>query len=140
MDKTLILIRHVSGAGSSTLANSYKEICDAARVRCVVAAADQYFEKDGQYNWDATKLHQAHKDCFTKVDNAMFFNVSVVIVTNTFTRPKEMKEYIELATKYNYKLVSMVLEKRHDNTNVHSVPDKTLIDQEKRLLNSLKLR
>jgi 2',3'-cyclic-nucleotide 3'-phosphodiesterase/NEDD4-binding protein 2 len=140
MENTLILIRHVSGAGSSTLANSIKEICDIGRVRCVVAAADQYFEKDGEYKWNPAELFQAHSECQKKVANAMFFKVPVVIVTNTFTSQKDMDAYIQFAEEYHYRLVSFVLENRHGNKDIHNVPEKTLQIQETKIKNSLKLK
>lgn len=140
MDNTLILVRHVSGAGSSTLAETLKSICDIAKVYCVIAAADQYFEKDGKYDWYQEGLRDAHAECYNKVSDALYFKVPLVIVTNTFTSERDMKEYIKLAEEYDYKLVTLVLENRHGNKNVHDVPEKTLIRQELGIKNSLKLQ
>jgi predicted kinase len=44
-------------------------------------------------------------------------------VTNTFTTEKEMKPYLELAEKYDYRVVSMIIENRHGNDSLHGVPE-----------------
>ena len=137
--KILILLRHVSGAGSTTLANiltsnHYPE------EQFSVRSADQYFEdKNGNYNFDATKLYQAHHNCLVGVEDDMIFECELICVTNTFTTEEEISPYLKLALEYKYQVFSLIVEKRHDNPNQHGVPDETLLKQEKRFRNSIKL-
>lgn len=49
-----------------------------------------------------------------------------IVVANTFTQEWEMNPYIELAKKYGYKVISLVVENRHGNKNIHNVPDETI--------------
>jgi hypothetical protein len=49
-----------------------------------------------------------------------------IAVSNTFTQEWEMKDYYELAEKYGYKVVSLIIENRHGNKNIHGVPDDKL--------------
>jgi hypothetical protein len=63
-----------------------------------------------------------------------------VVVSNTLTSEKELKPYIELAEKYGYQIVSLIVENRHGNKSIHDVPDETLERMEVRLKGSIKLR
>lgn len=136
MDKTLIILRGCSGSGKSFFANYLADLAEAE-----VCSADSFFEdENGNYNFDASKLFQAHRQCLKDVEDSMKYDqLSPIIVANTNTREKEIKPYIELANKYNYNVVSLVVENRHGGQNQHNVPEKTLKDQEQRLKNSIKL-
>lgn len=121
MNKSLILTRGIPGSGKSTLAELLSE--DG---KYPVFSADQFFEKDGKYNFDASKLFIAHKQCQSKTEKAMIAETPKIFVANTFTTEKEMKEYFDLASKHGYKVFSVIVENRHGNKNVHSVPAETL--------------
>jgi len=49
-----------------------------------------------------------------------------IAVSNTFTQEWEMEDYYKLAEKYNYKVVSLIVENRHGGKNVHGVPEDKL--------------
>ena len=131
--KTLYLIRGLPGAGKSTLAKTL------VGNEGFHFEADMYFyDKEGNYNFDVTKLHEAHQRCENNVNQIMNYGKSTIVVSNTFTTEKEMKPYMFLAEHYNYKIVSLVVENRHGNKSIHDVPDETLDKMEKRF--SLKLK
>jgi predicted kinase len=112
--KQLILLRGLPGSGKSTLA---KSLGDARHFE-----ADMYFiDEKGNYNFDATKLRSAHEWCRNNVENTMLFGKDVV-VSNTFTQEWEMEPYLALARKYDYKVVSLIVENRHGGINEHGVP------------------
>ncbi len=71
---------------------------------------------------------------------AMDIGYDRVIVSNTSTSEKEIKPYLDLANDYGYQVVSLVVENRHGNDSIHSVPQETRDAQERRLRNSLKLQ
>ena len=133
VDKTVIIVRGVSGAGKSTFANIVAE-------PKVVCTADDYFEQGGGYNFDPTKLGHAHKQSMDKFDKALVDpNVANIVVANTNTKPRDYKHYVDMANKAGVKVIYVVLEKRHDNPNVHNVPDEALQRQHDALKNDLKL-
>ena len=106
----------------------------------MVCTADDYFEQNGQYNFDATKLGAAHKQSMDKFDKALMDpNVANIVVANTNTKPRDYKHYVDQAAKVGAKVIYVVLEKRHDNPNVHNVPDEALQRQHDNLINNLKL-
>lgn len=138
--RILFLLRGVSGAGKSTLAN---HIWSSG----VIFEADQYFyDENGNYNFDASKLNLAHGWCKLRVEHAMEDNLETkgahfpeIIVSNTFTTEKELEPYLELAKQYDYRVVSLIVENRHGNSSVHNVPAETLVKQKNRLLKNIKL-
>lgn len=97
-----------------------------------------FFEKDGEYKFDATKLGAAHAWCKSEVERAMQYDLSRIFVANTFTMEKEINPYVELAKQYGYDVVSLIIENRHGNSNIHSVPEESLKRMEERF--AVKLR
>ena len=133
----LILLRGTSGSGKSSIAQHIKDISKGG---CSIRTADDYFiDIDGEYKFDASKLGNAHARCLENVTNDMFFKVETVICANTNTTEKELAPYIEVAAKYGYDVVSLIVEHRHEGKNTHGVPEETLQKQEQRLRSSLKL-
>lgn len=133
MDNVMVLLRGCPGAGKSTFANfiwSDKVICEA----------DQFFyDEHGVYNFDGLKLKEAHKWCRDKVEGMMQENqrsgsvyYPEIVVSNTFTQEWEMKEYFDLAEKYGYTVVSLIVENRHGGKNIHGVPDEKVEQMKKR--------
>lgn len=120
--KTLILLRGLPGAGKSTIARLLvgdKDYCHKE--------ADMYFvDRDGNYNFDGSKLKLAHEWCRGEVEFLMRHEHSTVVVSNTFTQEWEMEAYYELAKKYDYRVTALVVENRHNGKNVHGVPDEVL--------------
>jgi predicted kinase len=119
--KNLYIVRGLPGSGKSTFARSIAKSYQ-------VFEADQYFMKKGKYNFDPTKLKDAHNDCKNRVSrrmrknlfNSIFF--SNIVVSNTFTQDWEMKFYRNIAKRYGYKVHTIVVENRHGGMNVHGVP------------------
>lgn len=133
LNPTLFLVRGIPGSGKSTFArhiwNEYA-ICEA----------DKYFlnKETGEYNFDASKLKEAHEWCRAQVEMRMSDHqvnpqyYPEIVVSNTFTQEWEMQAYIDLAAKYGYQVVSLIVENRHGNSNVHNVPEETLEKMRKR--------
>jgi len=125
----LILLRGLPGAGKSTLAKTF----EGARH----FEADMFFmDENGNYNFDVTKLREAHEWCRNNVDNTMSFGIDVV-VSNTFTQKWEMDAYYELAKKHGYVVFSLIVENRHGGVNKHNVPEDKLLAMKERFEYSL---
>ena len=62
-----------------------------------------------------------------------------VVVHNTFTSNKELEPYMQACRDRNMLFTSIVVENRHGNTSVHSVPESTLIKMRRRLEGSVHL-
>jgi predicted ABC-type ATPase len=135
MIKTLYILRAVSGAGKTTLA----KVLEESLHDCIAFAADDYhYDTEGNYNFELANLGKAHVWCKGKVDMHMYLKVENIVVHNTNTSEREVKPYIDMAELHGYKVVSLIVENRHGNTNVHNVPDEVLKGQVDRLRNSIK--
>lgn len=131
--KKLLIVRGISGSGKSTfvedLVSDDIEWCEA----------DWYFGSFDNYKFNPTKLKDAHSWCKDQIECHMKSGTQKVVVSNTFTTEWEMKPYLDLAEKYGYTVFTIVVEKRHDNSDVHNVPGETRNKQAERLSKSIKL-
>ncbi len=121
--KKLILLRGLPGSGKSTLA---KQLGGSH------FETDKYFfDEQGNYNFDGSKLKEAHKWCQDSVTTAMILNHTTgdnetIIISNTFTQEWEMKPYMDMAKNWGYIVFSLIVENRHGGVNQHGVPDEKL--------------
>lgn len=132
--KNIIILRSVSGAGKSSFAQLIAE-------PKIVCTADDFFYKDGIYQFDATKLGHAHNACQDKfiqaLDNSVVENI---VIANTNAKNSDYKFYVDEAKKRGIRVTFVVLEKRHNNDNVHMVPDVAIERQYNNLMADLKLK
>lgn len=143
-DKVLYIIRGCSGSGKSTFADLLSSSLDFKDPGSTVSLeADQYWytlgSKDGKYAFDISRLGDAHSWCQEKVLQNMRGGVYNIILSNTNTSEKEMGVYLDMAEDFGYSVVSLVVENRHGNNNIHGVPQATLDKQAQRVKQSLKL-
>ncbi|AGH32208.1 ATPase [Vibrio phage 11895-B1] len=137
MTKTLWILRGLPSSGKTTLA---KTLEDSLPNAIAYAADDFHYDDEGNYNWKPENIHKAHKWCQDSVMVVMEAKVGNIIVHNTNTSEREITPYIELAEEYDYKVVSLIIEKHHNNSNSHNVPEEVVDKMEERLRNSIKLR
>lgn len=125
--KNLYLIRGVSGAGKSTFA---KVLADS--LLCPHLEADMFFiDANGEYNFNQTLLKEAHNWCKNKTEVCME-DCDNIVVSNTFTQEWEMKPYFDLAEKYGFRVITLIVENRHKGKSIHNVPTYTILNQMKR--------
>ena len=112
----LILIRGISGSGKTTMAKELLKVIDAKHFE-----ADMYFtDIYGDYNFDPSKLKDAHLWCKTVTKQALE-NGHNVIVANTFTQKWEMKDYLDMDCN-----TIAIFECKGEYKSVHDVPEKSI--------------
>jgi predicted kinase len=134
-NKTVIILRGISGSGKTTFAEAI------ADNRTAICCADDYFvDANGNYNFDPEKLNDAHEFCkerFKKVCRDE--GIDKIIVANTNTSDWEFNWYKKVADDFRFRTFFIIIENRHGNFDIHNVPENVLEKQKKRLLNSIKL-
>lgn len=122
--RNVYLIRGLPGSGKTTLAHELLE-SDPTGLNSVHCEADAYFHTpEGEYKFDASKLGEAHTQCWMKYLNALQKGVPLVIVSNTFTTNNEMNKYVDMAEHYLYALTVIHMENNHGS--IHNVPPDTI--------------
>jgi predicted kinase len=119
--KNLILLRGLPGSGKSTVAKALQPSGWSAHYE-----ADMYFIKDGKYQFDGSKIKDAHSWCQDQTRKAMEEEIKSITVSNTFTQEWEMEAYYKLAETYGYRVISLIVENRHGGVNEHGVPAESL--------------
>lgn len=117
--QTLVLVRGLPGSGKSTLAKLIAGVLHAMHLE-----ADSFFiQENGLYEFDASKLKDAHAKC--QADAAHWLkNSNNVVVSNTFTTLREMQPYLDMAT--NKDIVVVVVKMVSQFQSIHDVPAETV--------------
>ena len=125
MKKVLIIVRGLPGSGKSTLAEMFGD-------ENVYEADHFFYNEDGDYIFDATKLRVAHETCIADVTSSMLANgfnhnyFNKIVVSNTSNTEKEMEPYLNLAKQFGYDVISLIVENRREGKSVHNVPEETI--------------
>ena len=147
----LIILRGPSGSGKTTIARSIEREADEAKYgkgttrtmgmlwmpQVTVHEADLFFITGPKYNFDASKLSQAHRWCQLDVERRIVGNVPAVIVSNTNMGMWELNPYLQLAKQYDCELEVWRTPGPWDpevlnSRNVHGVPLASLEKQIKK--------
>lgn len=122
---TLYIIRGVSGSGKTTLAQKMAE-----ERNCRHLEADMWFVRgDGEYVFDAKELPRAHRWCFNEACVELKYGQDV-IVSNTFTRLWEMRNYIDFAIECGAGVRIITCTARYQN--VHGLSEEQVNKQSAR--------
>jgi predicted kinase len=120
MNPDLILIRGVPGSGKSTFARFIQSLNPAY----LVYEADQFFiQLDGTYNYDPSRIKEAHSWCKEAVRNSLLSGCPT-IVANTFIRKWELQPYIDMATDLNISHTILTMDGRFNS--IHGVPQSVI--------------
>lgn len=114
----MLVIRGVPGSGKSTLA---KQLQDGDVYQHHVEADMYFIDDEGNYNFDASKLRNAHEWCQKTVRYVLENDMSV-IVSNTFTTEREIEPYRQMAYELGIPFTCIIVENRHGGNNKHGVP------------------
>lgn len=117
MQPILYLVRGLPGSGKSSFVRKQLHALTNH------FEADMYFMKDGEYQFDQSKLGAAHIWCQTQTRGSLEDGFDTW-VSNTFTTKKELKPYFEIAKDTDSAIVVMTMNGCFKN--VHDVPSEVL--------------
>jgi tRNA uridine 5-carbamoylmethylation protein Kti12 len=104
----IVILRGLPGTGKSTFASLLKLYASTKFWNPMICCADQYFDQAHGYQWDRSKLEQAHAYCKARFEAALAASVPVIIVDNSNIQAREYGWYIDAAV-------------RHGNHEIHLV-------------------
>lgn len=134
--KTLWLVRGVSGAGKSTVAEMLAYYLPSA----IKTEADDFRYIDGEYAWDKVPNSVAHSKCRSMVRKAVEDGMHNIVIANTSTRLKDVNWYKNYSKRHGLRFISIIVENHHEAGNVHGVPYDSLCRMESEILRSIKLK
>jgi len=126
----LYIIRGLPGSGKTTLAQRMSAGSIAHY------EADMFFELDG-YQFDASKLKQAHEWCYRQTEKQVIEG-NDVIVANTFTRLREIQPYVEMAEGYGEFVT--IITCTGNFRSVHDVPETTIDKMKARFVSNEQIK
>jgi len=115
MDIKLYIICGLPGSGKTTFGRHLMQ----QGVVSYVAQADDFFGIGDKYQFDPTKLKEAHDWCYNNVVNLLKDNYRVA-VCNTFSRRWERQRYLDLPYP------KVVIKMLGEYPNIHGVPPETI--------------
>jgi predicted kinase len=118
MSVGLIIVRGLPGSGKSTLAQRLSRSFGHVHLE-----ADQFFIRDGSYEFNANDLPLAHRWCQDQTRRVMSQGMTAV-VSNTFTTLKELRPYFDIASEFG--VVPQVIHCQNQYGNIHYVPHDTM--------------
>ena len=120
MRSLLVILVGLPGSGKSTYA---RKVCNELPNH-VVYEADMYFQDGEKYNFDPTKLGEAHFWCIHQVEQALI-DGKVVYVANTNLTTWERAKYIELAKSVGDVDIQIYVCTKNFG-NIHNVPEEKI--------------
>ncbi|XP_045690096.1 NEDD4-binding protein 2 isoform X1 [Phyllostomus hastatus] len=97
----LVLLRGLPGSGKSFLARTLQEDNPSG----IILSTDDYFYINGRYQFDVKYLGEAHEWNQNRAKEAFEKKVSPIIIDNTNLQAWEMKPYVALSQKHEYKVL-----------------------------------
>jgi NEDD4-binding protein 2 len=94
--KEIIIMRGLPGSGKSTRA------AELAGTTGLIFSTDEFFLRDGHYEFDRFRLKEAHQWNQQRVENAAANGVPLIVVDNTNVTQWEMAPYIRIAQTHGY--------------------------------------
>lgn len=121
---SVVILVGVPGSGKSTVTEAI--IKHSYSTSYMICSADNYFMKDGVYQWEPAKIGAAHSQCKREFEEAIIHDTELIIVDNTNIKHRDRKAYIQLGLENGYRVFLAVLTVPNPEVcagrNVHGVP------------------
>lgn len=111
--KAFIILRGLPGCGKSTFAGEFLGHAE-------IYSTDNFFKDiNGDYQFDKTRLSEAHKWTREACFEALEAGVETVVLDNTNVEEWEFLPYLKKAGECGYTTFSLVVENRHGRASTH---------------------
>lgn len=129
-NKFCIILRGLPGTGKDILANLLSNI--AAPGMAKVLSTDDFFTSNDKFNFDKTKLKDAHKATWESFKREVEVNQPLIIINNTNFKRFHYAHYVDYAQRHDYFVAIMtipfndVTNRELALRNVHGVDQDTI--------------
>lgn len=133
--KFCFVLRGLPGTGKDEIAKFLNLDNVAGEIQtgqAVILSTDQFFIKDGKFQFDKTKLKEAHEATWEAFKSAISSDSQVIIINNTNIKKFHYAHYVDYAQRHGY-LTSVVIIPANDvsdrelaTRNVHNVDQGTI--------------
>lgn len=140
MKKQIKVMRGIPGSGKSTYAKQLAHEAAQLEQLPIICSADEYFMQNGTYQFDATKLGEAHKYCLRKFMLMLEDRMYPIIVDNTNINIEDIAPYVAVGEAYDYEVEIIQVNTEPGiagSRNVHGVPVNKVMDMHRRLTRML---
>ena len=138
--KKIVILRGVPGAGKTTAAKQLFVEQGLAGVPVVSVSADYFFERDGVYRFDGSKLGEAHGACLRSflrhLQQIADGLPMILVVDNTSLTVMEMITYVRLAQAFGVPFEVLTVEcdpAIAAARGLHSVPVAKVFEMHRRM-------
>jgi len=102
----MVVMRGLPGSGKSFLVDKICSRFGTQSQPVAVHSADHYFiDSQGGYQFDRSRIKDAHEECFEKTTQSITKRCKLVVVDNTNVEYWEMKKYFKLASCHGYRVI-----------------------------------
>ena len=118
---TAIILRGLSGAGKSTIAQEIAGTSAYNGVSLSIHETDTFFMQDGEYNFDPSLLRDYHAKNLQNFCESIDNGTHIVINSNTNNMHWEYAEYVKYATEngYNIQIIDLY-DNGNNNESLHN--------------------
>ena len=105
--RQVIAMRAIPGSGKSIFAKQLVAKAQAENKTAIICSADDFFIElgKGKYQFDPSKIADAHKYCFRKFIKAIQDEINLIIVDNTNLSAWELSPYKTYAEAQDYDFI-----------------------------------
>ncbi len=127
----VIILRGLPGSGKSSYVRRLRQ--ENVGCQVVVVSSDYFFEEEGEYNFDPSKLGEAHGKCLVcfihEIERRFDRKDFILVVDNTNVTLVEMAPYVAISQAYGLELHIVDCKCSITNSvkrNTHGVPESTV--------------
>ena len=136
--KYMIIIRGLSGCGKRTIADLFCDADNDNDLRIAISANDYFYNDDDEFEFDASKLKEAHHWCLQEAEVCAMQGYELIVVHNSFTRQWEVEPYFHIAKTNGYRVSVLSMydgglnDMQLSERSTHKVPLYSIRNQRKR--------
>lgn len=128
----VFVLRALPGAGKTELANFLANSLASDKGAVVLSSDDFFFSKEGRYDFDATRITDAHKWNFQRFKQAIDDGIETIIIDNSNIKQFHYYQYVDYGQRHDYQALILTIphndlsDKELEERTPHNISRKTI--------------